>query len=227
MIKHGEYEVAEKPNHPAFKDLEGQRFTRLLVLGFYGLQWRNAVWICQCDCGTIKPVKSGQLIQGKTKSCGCYKDEKLVQRVRTHGHSRSYSNTRRQSPAYASWLNMKTRCLNKNSNRFIDYGGRGITICDQWMNSFETFLKDMGEPEDGQSIDRINNNGNYEPENCRWATQKEQCNNTRRCRFVNIDGNRFTVMQASEKYGISEFSIYNRLNRGFKDRDAVFGVSKK
>lgn len=211
-------EFLAKPTHPAFIDLEGQRFERLTVLGFIGVKWRNAVWLCRCDCGKIKSVKSSELLKCGTKSCGCFKDENTSKRFRTHGKT--------ESAAYRAWCNMKTRCENSSRSTYHRYGGRGITICERWLNSFANFYADMGDPPARHSLDRKDNNGSYCQENCKWSTNKQQTNNTSRCRFVTIDGAKMTAMQASEQYGVSPFTIYGRMNRGLRDSEAVFGRPK-
>jgi hypothetical protein len=128
--------------------------------------------ICNCDCGNKNYFRLSDLKSGKTSSCGCYRIENSIKFNTKHGlkyHS-----------LYPTWLNMKQRCYNSNHNRYKDYGGRGIKVCDMWLNSFENFLNDMGERPEGTSLDRINNNGNYEPNNCKWATKSEQRINQRK-----------------------------------------------
>jgi hypothetical protein len=164
------------------KDLTGQRFGRLIVLSQGptrqgpGIKSEWTQWWCLCDCGVEKLKGRSELIKGKTKSCGCLKreyDASGRSTNRTHG----YSSGRSRTPTYRSWQNMKSRCSPIYAHA-CDYIERGIKVCDRWKD-FENFLADMGERPEGLTLDRINNEGHYEPGNCRWATSSEQAKNKR------------------------------------------------
>jgi hypothetical protein len=156
------------------RDLTDQRFGFLTVLRL-GQKLRSmngAWWLCLCDCGTEKNLPSRDLVAGKIRSCGCQHEAlKNVGRV-THGMSK-------RNRTYRIWAAMLTRCRNPKTANWGNYGGRGISVCDRWF-AFENFLADMGYAPDDRSIDRVNNDGDYEPSNCRWATRSEQARNTRR-----------------------------------------------
>ena len=152
------------------QDLQNMRFGRWRVL--HELPGSgNVRWQCECDCGATRGVTSSNLIGGQSTSCGCWKDEKTVARSTIHGLV--------ESGAYTSWRGMIERCHNENADKFSYYGGRGITVCQRWRESFKAFHDDMGDRPCGMTIDRIDPDGNYELRNCRWATWKQQSANKR------------------------------------------------
>ena len=162
---------------PVFKsrsrDLTGLKFGRLTVRQFAGQDRHgNRLWLCDCACGGTVTVIKGSLSSGRTRSCGCLQREFIVRRNTTHGLS--------DTPEYRAWRDMLSRCENPNTRYYELYGGRGISVCDRWRGSFEMFYADMGpRPSPRHSIDRIDNDGDYEPGNCRWATWTEQNANKR------------------------------------------------
>lgn len=214
-------------------DLTGQVYSRLTVLSEAepkrtpcGSVKRR--WLCRCACGVLRVVMAGDLRSGKTLSCGCLQSE--------WSRSKLLANPMRQTtppkhnwlrPEYGVWCAMRTRCTNPNFKDFKNYGGRGITICPEW-DSFETFLSDVGErPSDKHSLDRIDNNGNYEPGNVRWADRTTQVNNRRVTVWLEWDGERKTLTQWAQAIGIRPATLANRLRSGWPlDRALTEGASK-
>ena len=168
-----------KPFSNYVKDLTGQKFGRLTVIEFSRIaDGGEAVWKCKCFCGAISFVLGSAIRSGSTKSCGCFRLEILRRKGKNFKHGHTIGG---RSPEYKAWANLVYRCGNKNSTDYARYGGRGISVCKRWRDSFEAFLQDMGRrPSPELSIDRINNNGNYSKRNCRWATRSQQQLNQRR-----------------------------------------------
>lgn len=165
-----------------FRDLTGLKFGRWLVIkrGKNG-KWKGVQWECVCECGNERTVNGSSLTNGKSKSCGCLQRELTSKKFLKHGCTRNGKLTR----AYEVWLNMRNRCRNPKHPSYKYYGGRGILVCERW-NDFRNFLEDMGEQPAGLEIDRIENDGNYEPGNCRWATSKQQKENNRKPKLTKL-----------------------------------------
>jgi len=194
------------------QDLTGKTFSRLFVVGLAGRNNSGThLWECLCQCGATTSATRGNLKNGHTKSCGCLRMDVSFQINLKHGHAHKGERT----PTYRSWDAMKDRCLRQECEAFKHYGGRGIKICERWLHSFENFLADMGECPPGLTIDRKNNDGNYEPDNCRWADRKTQANNNRRNRIMEFNGERLTASQWADKLGIRSRTILERINNGW------------
>lgn len=165
-------------------------------------------WICRCDCGAVKKVCASSIRGRRVASCGCLLKEKarerMVARSLTHGMS--------SSPEHSIWAAMKSRCHNPKSGGYRNYGGRGIAVCERWINSFENFYSDVGpRPSSNHSIERIDNSRNYEPGNVRWATAKEQARNRRSSAILTFNGISATIAEWSEKTGLTQLQISHRL----------------
>jgi hypothetical protein len=165
--------------------------------------------LCRCSCGTEKYVIRKNLRSGISTSCGCVRKQKLIERNTKHG--------KRFTRTWRIWRAMKSRCYNSNVPQYHNYGGRGIIVCESWYNNFENFLKDMGESPEGSSIDRIDNDGNYEPSNCKWSTAKEQSQN----KGNNHKINGRCISDISRSLGGRHNLVAKRLKRGWSVEDAI------
>lgn len=194
-------------------DLTGMRFGRLVALhratGEDALYYTR--WWCRCDCGSEKFVARSSLKTGETTSCGCLQSEAVKRRRTTHGLSRT--------PEYYCWKNMLSRCYDSTDVSYQNYGARGIQVCSEWL-IFESFLASMGVRPDGHSIERIDNDGDYEKKNCRWATRDEQMANTRVNRLVTYKGQTKTITQWGKELGLSRGVLAYRLKH-WKDLETV------
>lgn len=191
-------------------DLINKRFGALSVIARHSQDLNGGpVWVCQCDCGKLSNVRGTSLKQGHTRSCGCIARDGVTVRNTRHGM--------RNTPEYRVWAAMKSRCINPGSQAWRNYGGRGITVCAQWIESFPQFLNDMGEqPSSNHSIDRLNNDGGYAPENCQWVERLTQANNRRTNRIVEVGGKKVTMRQASTLLGISYSLLKSRSKTNIK-----------
>lgn len=197
-------------NH--FKNLAGKKVGNLTYLKRVGEnKHKQSLWKCRCECGNTTIV-----VSGKTQSCGCISSRLAINsKNRTHGM--------RHSPEYAIWCKIKNRCHNPNYHQSFYYSERNIKVCDEWRKSFLAFFNHIGKrPSSKHSIDRIDNNGNYEPGNVRWATPFEQNNNKRNNHYITIRTWVLTISQWGHFSGINQRTIYYRLKRGWAPEKAIF-----
>lgn len=187
-------------------DLTDRKFGRLTVVqkNPVAAKNRDSRWDCVCECGTTLTVIRGSLTSGNTISCGCYRKEVSTATQTSHGMS--------DSTEYRIWQMMVARCTNPNMEAYANYGGRGIKVCWRWIDSFENFFMDMGpRPSLEHTLDREENDGNYEPGNCRWATPLEQANNRRSNVFYEFNGVKKTIAEWSREYNVDQKRLRNRL----------------
>ncbi len=215
-------QAREDQHNPEFTDLTGSTFGHWAVLGEPKKKGANLWWNwkCRCTCGTTIYVSANKLRSGKSQSCGCVANL-------AHTGNRS-THCRTHTSEYGSWTHMRTRCQNPNSDCYGDYGERGITVCERWANSFENFLADMGEkPSRKHSLDRIDNDKGYSPDNCRWASSKEQARNKRTSRMITYNGETLALADWAERLGISFRTIASRLDLGMSVDEALTRPVKK
>ena len=186
-------------------DLTGKRFGMLTVLGIDDRGTRKTYWMCQCDCGNVKSVRSDSLQNGAIKSCGCLKKKQDAMNL-TSNHSHKMSGTR----LFGEWQGMKGRCFNKNNARFARYGGRGITVCDEWRDDFSAFARWAVENgyDDKLTLDRIDNDKSYSPENCRWADARTQSRNRSTNVSVTIGNSTRTLTEWCEIFHLDPHTVF-------------------
>jgi len=202
---------------PPLRNRVGERFGRLTVVGPHarrenGGQMRT-YWRCRCDCGNYVEVFVGSLTEGLTQSCGCYRDEVSGARFKDWNERRSTGHCR--EPLYGTWTSMVSRCHSENDQAYCYYGARGISVCARWRESFEAFRDDMGPRPSGRTLDRVNNDGDYTRENCRWATTQEQHRNRRGLCLLTFQGKTQTITEWAAEVGIPRVTLYGRRRRGW------------
>jgi len=199
-------------------DLTGKVIGRLTVMEFVGSKIvygrTRRVWKCKCSCGNTIEHTTDQLLQ--VNSCGCIRNEKVANLNKTHGEAN-------KSPEYKAWRGMKERCYSPSSDHYNQYGNRGISVCERWVHSYENFLMDMGrKPDRTYSIDRVNNDGNYTPENCRWATKEEQDNNKQATVKIEFRGKILSMKQWSRELGCNYKWLHAQLKYKNKTMEDLF-----
>lgn len=195
-----------------FQDISGQCFGRLTAISLQSTAGPTK-WLCKCSCGNETVTNASNLKRGLSNSCGCLRKELMAEKQTTHGLS--------DKKIYILWRNMVSRCYDLKDARYSAYGGRGIKVCDRWRESVENFYSDMGNRPSGKSLDRINNDGNYSPENCKWSTNREQSNNKRLNKNITYQGETHTYAEWEQKLGGCSGLIWNRLKLGWSEEKAV------
>ena len=202
-------------------DLRGVGIGRWTVVINHPLKLgRNYVYLCRCECGTVRMVHKSILQKRKSQSCGCLRAEMSSSWNKTHGAC--------GTPEYVAWKSMNSRCNSPGNKDYKNYGGRGIAVCDRWRDDFNVFVSDMGQrPSNAHSIDRIDNSKGYGPDNCRWVANVQQ-NNNRRCnRLVEWNGRTATIAQLADEHGMRYSLVYGRLKAGWTIAQALSKPSNR
>lgn len=197
-------------------DKTGKRYGRWLVVALAGHTDKSphrSLWLCRCECGNERVLNSATLSDGASNSCGCLQKEAVSRANTTHGGS--------YSRLYKQWTSMKGRCQNPNDKQYSLYGGRGIFVCQEWIDSFDVFAKYVGEKPKGKSLDRIDNNDGYRPGNVRWATSSQQLANTRRTINITHDGKTMSMREWADKLGMYYNTLRQRKLNGWSDSDII------
>lgn len=205
------------PKSPKFQDLTGQVFFRLTVKSYAGKVRSGTAWNCLCACGSHVVAVGSAMKSGNTKSCGCLHREVAALRATArnyrHGHYKANDLLHFE---YRTWNAMISRCYNVRYRQYKDYGGRGIKVCERWLESFENFYADMGpKPSPKHSLDRIDNDGDYCAENCRWATRIQQVRNSRHNHLISFGGETLCLSEWADRIGVHTSSLWSRLKSGW------------
>ncbi len=215
---------------PAFIDLTGQRFGRLIVIEVDAkAKSGNYKWLCLCDCSKSLVILGASLRAGRSKSCGCFQRDNasIIHKNNQYSMKHGYASIESESKAYIAWCGMRQRCTNHKNKRYRDYGGRGITVCKRWQE-FVNFLEDMGEPPtDKHQIERIDNDKGYNKSNCCWATPKQNCRNRRNNRMISFNGITQCMSAWADKTGLHRNIIAWRLDNGWSIKRALQTPVKK
>lgn len=189
-------------------DLTGKTFGKLKIIHIdKNVKFKRLYWICECECGSIKSIRGSHLKSGSIVSCGCYQNE--------HRHFNNYKHGKCFTKLYRVYKTMINRCYDNNVSNYNNYGGRGIKVCSEWQNSFQVFYKwaTTNGYKEGLTIDRINNDKGYSPDNCKWATSKEQANNRRGNRIIEFNGERKTLAELAKEYSVSSSTLSARIKK--------------
>ena len=201
------------------KDITNYKFNKLIAVEFYKKdKFGKLYWLFKCDCGNKKVINKSRVMTNQTKSCGCLEKEFKFKPL--------FNLLKPYRSEYTTWFAMKQRCLNTENKDYLHYGGRGIKICDRWMK-FENFFNDMGKRPKGKTIDRIDNNGNYELSNCRWATPKEQISNTRRVIYINFNGKIMIAKEWANLFSLDYRSFIYHFKKNNNMEFALIKAKKK